>query len=319
MAQKNEMSNYKFCEEHIMAKEKKYHGVVVPMVTPFTDEGKIDIPAAERVTEHIVAGGCSPFVLGTTGEGVSVPDSQRPAFVEAIVKQAAGRTFTYAGIASNCLSNSVELAKKYFDLGINAAVANLPSFYPLTAEHMLKYYEALAEAVDGPMFVYNITITTHMSIPLEVVDKLSRHPNIVGLKDSERDEERFKKAIAMWKDRDDFSHFAGSAALSTMSLLLGSDGIVPSTGNFTPELYRDLYEAAINGDEDKANQLQEKTNELGRIYQKGRVLSQSLAALKVIMNQLGLCGEAVLPPLVKTGAAEKADILDKLAKAGITK
>jgi 4-hydroxy-tetrahydrodipicolinate synthase len=104
-----------------------------------------------------------------------------------------------------------------------------------------------------------------------------------------------------------------------MALLLGSDGIVPSTGNFTPAIYRELYEAAISGDEAKAQELQQKTNDLGAIYQKGRVLSQSLAALKVIMNKLGLCGEAVLPPLIPAGAEEKADILEKLAKAGISK
>ena len=284
-----------------MAGSKKYHGVVVPMVTPFTDHGEIDIPAAERVTEHIVGGGASPFVLGTTGEGASVPDAERPAFVEAVVKQTAGRITTYAGIASNCLSNSIELAKKYFGLGIDAVVANLPSYYPLTADHMLRYYEDLVEGIAGPLIVYNITITTHMSIPLEVVEKLSHHPDIVGLKDSEKNEERFKEAIGMWKDRADFSHFTGSAVLSTMALLLGSDGIVPSTGNFVPKMYRDLYEAGVKGDEETASKLQEKTNELGRIYQKDRVLSQSLAALKVIMNELGLCGEAVLPPLCRTG------------------
>ncbi|MHC4618693.1 MAG: dihydrodipicolinate synthase family protein [Planctomycetota bacterium] len=302
-----------------MAKQKKYHGVVVPMVTPFADNGEIDIPAAKRVTEHIVAGGASAFVLGTTGEAASVPQHGRAEFVEAAIKQTAGRTLTYAGIASNCFKTSVDAANKYFDLGIDAVVANLPSYYPITADHMLKYYEKLAESISGPLIVYNITITTHMSIPLDVVEKLSHHDNIVGLKDSEKNEERFKEAIGMWKDRDDFAHFTGSAALSTMALLLGSDGIVPSTGNFTPEIYRELYEAAISGDEAKAQELQEKTNELGRIYQKDRVLSQSLAALKVIMNKLGLCGEAVLPPLVPVGAEEKADILDKLAKAGISK
>lgn len=302
-----------------MAKQKKHRGVVVPMVTPFTDEGEIDIPAAKRVTEHLVAGGACPFVLGTTGEGASVPDSARPAFVEAVVNQTAGRTLTYASIASNCFNASVDAAKKYLDLGIDAVVANLPSYYPLTEDHMLRYYESLAESVPGPLVVYNITITTHMSIPLDIIEKLSHHPNIVALKDSERNEERFEKAIGMWKNRDDFSHLTGSAVLSTKALLLGSDGIVPSTGNFVPKMYRDLYEAAINSDEATANELQEKTNELGRIYQKDRVLSQSLAALKVIMNVLGLCGEAVLPPLHRVGDREKADILDKLAKSGISK
>lgn len=300
-----------------MGKETKYRGVVVPMVTPFTEDGGIDIPAAQKVTDHIVAGGGCPFILGTTGEGASVPDCDRPGFVEATVKQTAGRAVTYASIASNCFSNSVESAKKYFDVGIDAVVANLPSYYPLTAEHMLKYYEALAENVPGPLVVYNITITTHMSIPLDVIDKLSHHPRIVGLKDSEKNMERFEEALGMWKDREDFAHLCGSAVLSTKALLLGSDGIIPSTGNFVPKMYRQLYEAAVKGDEDTANRLQEETNELSRIYQKDRVLSQSLAALKVVMSELGLCGEAVLPPLCKVGAAERADIKEKMVKLGV--
>jgi 4-hydroxy-tetrahydrodipicolinate synthase len=108
------------------------------MVTPFTDSGEIDIPAAKRATEHIVAGGASAFVLGTTGEAASVPQEGRPAFVEAAVKQTAGRTLTYAGIASNCFKTSVDAANRYFDLGVDAVVANLPSYYPITADHMLK-------------------------------------------------------------------------------------------------------------------------------------------------------------------------------------
>jgi len=302
-----------------MAGEKKYQGVVVPMVTPFTDDGKIDIPASEKVTEHIVSGGAAPFVLGTTGEGTSVPQDERPSFVEAVVNKTAGRTLTYASIASNCLKTSIEAAKKYFDLGIDAAVANLPFYYPLADYHMLKYYETLAESIPGPLFVYNITKTTGMSIPVEVIDKLSRHPNIVGLKDSEGDEERFKNSIPLWKDREDFSHLTGSAVLSTMAILLGSDGLVPSTGNFVPRMYCELYQAAKKGDEQTAQKYQEKTNELGRIYQKGKLLSESLAGLKVIMNELDLCGEAVLSPLLPLTEEQKKEIKQKLTEAGITK
>ena len=302
-----------------MGHEIKCQGVVVPMITPFTEAGAIDLPAAATVTEHIVAAGAYPFVLGTTGEAASAPDSQRPGFVEAVVKQVAGRCLTYAGIASNCVSNSIELAKKYFDLGVDAVVANLPSYYPLTPDHMLKFYELLAENVPGPLLVYNITITTHMSIPLDVVDKLSHHPNIVALKDSEKNEERFEQALAMWKDREDFAHLCGSAALSLKALSLGSDGIIPSTGNFAPRIYVDLYEAAISGNLDKANEIQEQTNALSRIYQQGRILSQSLAALKVVMSELGLCGATVLPPLQGVSKQEHADIKAKMAELGVSK
>ena len=92
--------------------------------------------------------------------------------------------------------------------------------------------------------------------------------------------------------------------------------------NFTPvvpQLYKDLYDAAVSGDTAKANELQAKNAALGLIYQKGRVLSQSLPALKVIMNELGLCGPSVLPPMIEPSTEEKADILKNMAEEGITK
>lgn len=302
-----------------MANAKKYHGVVVPMVTPFTEDGGIDISAAMKVTEYLVENQTSPFVLGTTGEASSIPNSERAGFVEAIVKQTSGRTLTYAGIASNCINETIEAAKKYFDAGIDAVVAHLPSYYPLTADHMMKYYETLAESVPGPLMIYNITITTHMSIPIEVIEKLSHHPNIVGTKDSEKNVERLEKILEITKDREDFVHLTGSAALSAQAMLKGSDGIVPSTANFIPKMFYELYEAGVKGDADTANRLQAETDEIAKIYQGGRILSQSLAALKVIMSEFGLCGENVLPPLYQVSESEKAEIKEKLKTMGLTK
>jgi len=302
-----------------MKKQKKYSGVVVPMITPFTADGEIDIQAAHKVVEHIVAGGCAPFVLGTTGEAASVPIKGRRQFVEAMVKQTKGRCITYAGIASNCFQESVDAGKSYLDLGVDCVVANLPSYYPLHADHMLEYYEKLADSVGGPLMLYNITITTHMSIPIEVADKLSRHQNIVGMKDSERNEERMAESVKLWSNREDFAHVVGCAALSAKALALGSDGIVPSTGNFVPKMFRQLYDAAVKGDTVTAERLQKETDEMAKIYQGSRLLSQSLAALKVMMNELGLCGPAVLPPLVECREGEKAQIRQDMARLNVRK
>jgi 4-hydroxy-tetrahydrodipicolinate synthase len=225
----------------------------------------------------------------------------------------------YAGIASNCLSASIEAAKKYFDLGVDAVVAHLPSYYPLAPDNMLRYFEDLAERVRGPLLLYNIPITTHISIPLDVIEKLSHHPKIVGLKNSENDPERMEEESRMCRDRSDFAHLCGCAVLSAKALLAGSDGVVPSTANFAPKPYREMYDAAVRGDADTTNRLQEETNELGKIYQKGRILSQSLPALKVIMSELGLCGDNVLAPLYRVSAEERAAIKDQLAKAGVIK
>ena len=85
-------------------------------------------------------------------------------------------------------------------------VATLPSYYALTEEQMYGYYKNLADAITGPLMLYNILATTHMTIPVDVVKRLADHPNIVGLKDSERDLDRMQQCIAISKDREDFAY-----------------------------------------------------------------------------------------------------------------
>ncbi|GAA4730218.1 dihydrodipicolinate synthase family protein [Flavisolibacter ginsenosidimutans] len=280
-----------------MKKEKKYSGVVIPAVTPFNDKSELDIAAVERMFDNFRKNNVSPFVLGTTGEASSVPTSMKQEFFTAAERLKQSGDVLYAGISSNVFEESVELAKQAFDNGVDVVVATLPSYYALTSDAMLRYFNELADAVNGPLMIYNIPVTTHMSIPLEVIEKLSRHQNIVGLKDSERNEERLNEALLQWKDRDDFSYFLGWAARSAHSLLKGGDGLVPSTGNFHPGLYRDLFEAAKNGNEEKALSLQKLSDTLGNLYQQGRTLGESLWALKVVMKELNLCEPFVLPPL----------------------
>jgi len=162
--------------------------------------------------------------------------------------------------------------------------------------------------------LYNILATTHLSIPVEAVRKLSMHPNIVGLKDSERDLERMAACIDIARDREDFSYFCGWAAQSAHSLELGADGIVPSTGNFVPKHFRALYDAAVEGDMEEAQRLQEVTDDMAKVYQQGRPLGQQLAALKGIMEQCELCGREMLPPLTMLPEAEYKKIIEQITE-----
>lgn len=295
--------------------QKKFSGVIVPMITPFTKSGQIDQDAVVRITEHIVKNGASPFVLGTTGESASIADDLRPSLVETMVRTVAGRTATFAGIASNCFKASVDAAKRYSDLGVDAAVAHLPSYYPLTDDAIRAYFEALADAVPLPLILYNIPLTTHITVPLDVIEKLSRHPNVFGLKDSQRDLQRLETAIAMWRERADFSYFIGWAAQSVNGLALGADGIVPSTGNVVPGLFSMLYRAAKNNEMNVALHYHKMTDEIAQIYQKDMILSEALPALKVMMHDLGFCEPYVLPPLQETSPQERQKIIEKMAAA----
>ena len=290
---------------------KKYKGVVVPMVTPVKENGTLDTQAVERIIAFFVQAGISPLLMGTTGEGNSVSQKDGLLFVETAVKAAQKRITIYAGLTGNCFAEQLAQAEAYTKAGADVIVATLPTYYALTEEQMENYYRTLADSIKGPLMLYNILATTHMSSPVGVIRRLADHPNIVGLKDSERDLERMAQCIEIAKDRDDFCYFCGWAAQSAHSLELGGDGIVPSTGNFVPEMFQQLYEAAVAGDMATANRLQDETNEIAKIYQKDRTLGQSLTALKVMMQTKGLCEPWMLMPLTRLSAAEEQAIAAK--------
>lgn len=296
-------------------KLKKYHGVVVPMVTPVKENGTLDTQAVERIIAFFAQAGVSPLLMGTTGEGNSVSQKDGQLFVETAVKAAQGRITIYAGLTGNCFVEQLAQAEAYTHAGADVIVATLPTYYALTEEQMENYYRTLASSIKGPLMLYNILATTHMSIPVEVIRRLADHPNIVGLKDSERDLERMAQCIEIAKGREDFCYFCGWAAQSAHSLELGGDGIVPSTGNFVPEMFQQLYEAAVKGDMATANRLQDETNEIAKIYQKDRTLGQSLTALKVMMQTKGLCEPWMLMPLTRLSAEEEKAIVSQMRNA----
>ena len=298
----------------------KYRGVVVPMVTPVTQDGRLDVEAVKRIIEFFAEAGVSPLLMGTTGEGNSVSQADGQLFVEAAVQAkdrclrsiAHSSMVIYAGLTGNCFSEQVRQAELYTALGADVIVATLPTYYALTEEQMYEYYKTLADCITGPLMLYNILATTHMSIPVDVIRRLADHPNIVGLKDSERDLERMAQCIEIAKNRDDFAYFCGWAAQSAHSLELGGNGIVPSTGNYVPEMFQLLFDAAVAGDIATANRLQDETNEIAKIYQKDRTLGQSLTALKVMMQTKGLCEPWMLMPLCRLSVEEEKAIRDAL-------
>jgi len=278
---------------------KKYKGVVVPMVTPLTKELKIDIDAVNKIMAAFAENNISPLVLGTTGESCSIPQKESVVILDAAIKAKQSNQVIYAGLVGNNVFELIERAKCYADLGADVVVSTLPSYYKLTPTQMEKFYTQLADASPCPIMMYNITITTHVSIPIEVIEKMDKHPNIVGLKDSERNEQRLETLIKMYRDRPDFSFFCGCAALGLQSMKNGADGVVPSSGNVVPEMYKTYYDAFLKQDWTLAQQMQETTDQVANVYQQGFTLGESLAALKILMERRGFCQSYMMPPLTE--------------------
>ncbi|WP_114748482.1 dihydrodipicolinate synthase family protein [Pleomorphovibrio marinus] len=282
--------------------QKIFKGVVVPMVSPFQADGGIDTAAVEKLMDRFAQHQLSPLVLGTTGESASLGEDESIVLLKAAIATKSPNQKVYAGIVNNEVARQVSLGKQYLDLGADAVVATLPSYYCLTPIQMEKHFELLAASIGGPMLIYNIKATTQMSIPISVVESLSQHPDIYGIKDSERDMERLSEMIRLFKDREDFSYFCGWGAATVKALQLGADGIVPSTGNLVPEHYGEIVKAAKKGDWELSNLYQSKTDAVANIYQSGMTLGQSLAALKLILNNQEICHPFMKPPLTPLDA-----------------
>lgn len=291
-----------------------YRGVIVPMASPFDDQGNPDRESTGILLDFLIDREAIPFILGTTGEGTSTSFHSREAFVRTMLAHSRKGIPTIAGILGLSHADTIAEANKYLKLGLDAVVVSLPNYYMLDKRQIFHYFKSLAERIRGHVIIYNIPKTIHMSIPIDVIDDLSNEKNIIGIKDSEYDEARLEHALSLWKDREDFFHLTGVNKLMVKGLMLGSRGIVPSTGNFAPELYSEIYKRCLEQKKEKAKALLDKSQEYCDIYQANQSLASSLSALKVILAEMGLCKAKVLPPLNDCSAAEAKEILHQYKK-----
>jgi len=276
----------------------RWRGVVVPMVSPFTPQGRVDEPAVQRIVDLLLAGGVAGiFPLGTTGESASIPTDEKHRLVAATVRAVGGRATVYAGISGNVYRESVEAARAYADLGVAAVVAHPPSYYPITDDQIERYFADLADAVPVPLVLYNIPITTHLSIPLDAVERLSAHPNVAAIKDSAGDPERVTRLLERLGGRGGFPVLLGASVLFGHGLRRGAAGLVPSGAHLVAGEYQQMFAAAMAERWDEVDRLQRETDAACAAYLKGRNLGDGLAALKKLLSKRGVCGPTMLPPL----------------------
>ena len=157
-------------------------------------------------------------------------------------------------------------------------------------------------------------MTTGVSIPLDAVEKLLGHPKLAGVKDSENNPARHEEMLKRFGGKKDFSVFIGVGALMEKGLKLGADGIVPSVGNLIPDVCHQLWVAAEKADWSAADICVARMNAVASLYQKGRNLNESLAALKAAMHCRGLCALQVLPPLRRVSETELEKIRHQMTE-----
>jgi dihydrodipicolinate synthase/N-acetylneuraminate lyase len=277
---------------------KTYCGVIVPMVTPLTKDGELDEPGARRIIDHLIAGGVQGiFVLGTTGEGPSLPREMRSRLVHLTLDYTAGRVQVYTGVFDNIVSESIDAARDYLRRGATAIVAQLPNYYKLAPDQQFQYFSKLVDRVKGPLILYDIPTTVHMSIDPGVVEHLRAFRNVVGIKDSSGDPERLALLLESYADDSRFSVLVGTTGLASFGFEHGADGFVPSVANLNPALCARLFNAAEKGDSALMASLQREVDALSAEFTVDGYIGSSISRLKQRLAQRQLCGPHVLPPL----------------------
>lgn len=288
-----------------------FKGVITALITPLRD-GKVDEAAFTQLLERQIAAGIHGVVpMGTTGESASLSLDEHKRVVELCVQVAAGRTRVIAGAGSSATDKSIELVRHAKTVGADGALVVTPYYNRPAQAGLALHFEAIAEAVQLPVLLYNVPGRTGVDLANETVARLAAHPNIVGIKDATGDLSRVSWMRA--NIGGPFDLISGDDPSYLGYHAQGGVGVISVTSNVAPEAMVALHEAAAAGDYATARDWQDRLIGL----HKGLFLDNSPAPTKYALARLGLCTEEIRLPLARTSDDVKPAIDRAMDEAGV--
>ncbi len=297
----------------------RIRGIVPPMVTPLNGRDGLDHPGLERLIAHqIEAGVAGLFVLGTTGEGPSLSYRLRYELVERTCELVAGRIPVLVGVTDTSIEEALELSRFAKGVGASAIVAAPPYYFSVGQIEVVNFLMELAEQSPLPMFVYNMPSCVKLSLSFESVERLTKHKNICGLKDSGGDINAYRKLLELRQVRPDWTFLIGPEHLTAESVLMGGDGGVNGGANLCPQLFVSLFQAAERRDQAAIDRLQADVISLGGLYNVlGEGPSGYLRGLKSALGIAGICSDHLAPPFGAVSEVGRSKITEFLSSIAV--
>jgi 4-hydroxy-2-oxoglutarate aldolase len=276
-------------------------GVFAPITTPFdTATGDVSEQHLKDNVTRLLADGLDGIVVaGSTGEAPLLDaDEQRRAVAWTRAVTPKGK-WLVVGTGAESTRQAIALTRGAAAEGADAVLVRPPSYFPAVAARALaNYYRAIADASPVPVLVYNIPKYTHVSLPADLLQELSTHTRVVGVKDSSGD---LKNLAAYREAAPQWAVFVGSASLLLPALELECDGGIMAVACFAPRLCADVLAAFHAGDRAAATALQDRLIPLDKEI----VSKLGPAGVKAAMDAVGLYGGPPRPPLAPLGPAER--------------
>jgi len=289
----------------------RFQGVLPALITPFQD-GKVDEKAFVALIERQIAGGVHGLVpAGTTGESATLSHEEHRRVVELCVQTAAGRVPVIAGAGSNSTTESIELTQHAKSVGADAVLIATGYYNRPSQEGLYRHFEAVNNAVDIPIVVYNVPSRTIVDIGNDTLARLSKLPNILGIKDATGEVARVSQQLKVCGP--DWVMLTGDDPTGLGYIAHGGHGCISVTANVAPEACASFYNALMAGDFVTARTWQAKLITL----HKALFAEPSPAPTKFALAHLGLCSEEARLPITPCTDAVKPLILAAMAEAGL--
>ncbi len=222
-----------------------FKGSGVALVTPFKD-GRVDYDALERLIEWQIAEGTDAIIsCGTTGEASTLSAVEKLSVIEFTVNKVDGRIPVIAGAGTNDTSHSMYLAKEIQYIGADGLLAVTPYYNKATQRGLLRHYNMIADYTDLPMILYSVKSRTGLNIEPETVKELSKHPNIVGIKEASGDISQICAIAALCGKN--FDLYSGNDDHTIPIMSIGGIGCISTVANIIPADYHRMCDDFLKG------------------------------------------------------------------------
>ncbi len=287
-------------------------GSIVAIVTPMLEDGGLDLAAFRALIDfHIAQGTDGIVVVGTTGESPTVDLAEHELLIRVAVEHAAGRIPVIAGTGANSTREAIELAAFSNKAGADAALTVVPYYNKPTQEGLYLHFKAIAEAVDMPHILYNVPGRTCADMYNDTVLRLAQIPNIVGIKDATGDIGRGSDLLR--RVPKDFAVYSGDDASTLALMLLGAHGAISVTANVAPRLMHEMCMAALNGEVDRAREINFRLLGLHRHL----FIEANPIPVKWAVARMGKMKNVLRLPLTPLSAASQGVVEDAMRQAGV--
>ena len=298
------MSSTNYCDMLLPLK-----GIIPPMITPLKSNDELDRNGVEKLIEHILAGGVHGlFLLGTNGEGPSLSYRLRKEFLKLSCEIIRGRVPVLVGVTDSSFSGAMEMADYSKSVGVDSIVVAPPFYFPATESEMINYVEKLAAATPLPFVLYNMPMHTKINLTIPTIQR-AKELGCIGVKDSSGDMANLYMMIDAFKEDQNFAVFAGTELYLPDAVMGGAHGAVAGGANVFPELFVDLYNAALVRDHEKISRLRDQIIWLcNTMYIVSPSAARITISFKTALSLLGICSDEMALPLRKLEGADREKI-----------